>query len=63
MFKVINIFILIVYTQRQSCEVEKQSWSEVVRQMSYLMNPYWVNKNGKKKTVSVNRLAEEKSND
>jgi hypothetical protein len=39
-----------LFTHRRSCEVgRKQAWSAVVLQLSYSMNPDWVNKKGKRK--------------
>ncbi len=43
-------FRIWLFTHRKSCEVQKEAWSAVTAvQMSYLMNPNWVNKNGKQR--------------
>jgi hypothetical protein len=40
------------FTHRQSCEVQKQAWSAVVWQMSFLVNPYGLKfKNGERKQL------------
>jgi hypothetical protein len=45
----LKIFWISLFTHRQSCEVQNWVWSAVVLQMSYLTNPNWANKNGKRK--------------
>jgi hypothetical protein len=45
----LKYFWIWLFTNKESCEVQKQAWSAVVPQMNYLKDPDWVKKNGKRK--------------
>ncbi len=55
----LKYFWIWLFTHKESCEIQKQAWSTVVPQMSYLKEPDWVKKKRQEKTVTDNWIAQE----